>query len=64
MIYIQSNQKSKGKSTPAYGFLKSQEKNLRTKSLDTFAKCLLFPKRKPYPRGLDLKICRKSIPVT
>ncbi len=31
-----------------YGFLKSEEKNLRTKSLETFAKCLWFPKRKPY----------------
>ncbi len=30
--------------------LKIARKNLRTKSLETFDKCLLFPKRKPYPR--------------
>ncbi len=31
--------KSIGKSIPAYGFKKSQEKNPGTKSLKTFAKC-------------------------
>ncbi len=31
------------KSMPAYGFLKSEEKNLRSKSLETIAKCLWFP---------------------
>jgi hypothetical protein len=29
MKQIQNNQKSKGKSIPAYGFLKSQEKKIR-----------------------------------
>jgi hypothetical protein len=32
--------KSIGKSIPAYGFHNFKEKNLRTKSLETFAKCL------------------------
>ncbi len=41
MKHIQNNQKS---------IDKSQEKILRTKSLETFAKCLWFPKRKSYPR--------------
>jgi hypothetical protein len=41
MKHIQNNQKSIGKSIPAYGFSKSQEKNNpQTKSLETFAKCL------------------------
>jgi hypothetical protein len=40
MKQIQNNQKTIEKSKPAYGFLKSQEKNLRTKSLVTFAKSL------------------------
>jgi hypothetical protein len=39
MKQIQYNQKSIGKSIPAYGFKKSQEKNLQTKSL-IFAKSL------------------------
>ncbi len=30
--------------------LKSQEKNPRTKSLETFAKSLLFSHKNPYPR--------------
>jgi hypothetical protein len=33
-------QKIHRKSIPAYGFKKSQEKNPRSKSLETFAKCL------------------------
>jgi hypothetical protein len=37
MKQIQNKQKSTGKSKPAHGFYKSEEKNLRTKSL---AKCL------------------------
>jgi hypothetical protein len=37
MKHIQKDQKSKRKSIPAYG---SQEKNRRTKSLETFAKRL------------------------
>jgi hypothetical protein len=41
------NQKSVGKSIPAYGFKKSQEKNSRTKSLKTFAKSLWFPIKNP-----------------
>ncbi len=40
MKHIQNSQKSIGKSIPDYGFIKSQEKNPRTKSLETFAKCL------------------------
>jgi hypothetical protein len=42
MKHIQNDQKSIGKSIPlpAYGFKKSQEKNLPTKSLETFAKRL------------------------
>jgi hypothetical protein len=40
MKQIQNSQKSIGKSIPAYGFLKSQEKNPRTKILETFAKSL------------------------
>jgi hypothetical protein len=50
MKHIQNIQKSIGKFIPAYGFFKFQEKNPRNKSLETFAKCLGFPKRKPYPR--------------
>jgi hypothetical protein len=38
MKHIQNNQKS----IPAYGF--KNLKNPRTKSLETFAKCLWFPK--------------------
>jgi hypothetical protein len=38
MKHIQNNQKSIVKSIPAYGFKKLQEKILRTKSLETFAK--------------------------
>jgi hypothetical protein len=34
MKHIQNNQKSIGKSISAYGFEKSQEKNLRIRSLD------------------------------
>jgi hypothetical protein len=44
MKHIKNNQKS----IPAYRLEKSQEKNLWTKSLETFAKCLWFPKRKQY----------------
>jgi hypothetical protein len=33
MKQIQNRQKSIGKSIPAYGFLKSREKNARTKNL-------------------------------
>jgi hypothetical protein len=40
MKHIQNNQKSIGKSLPAYGVLNSQEKNLLTKSLKSIAKCL------------------------
>ncbi len=42
MKKIQNNQKSKGKSIPAHGFWKSQEKNLRTKSLEAYTKFLWF----------------------
>jgi hypothetical protein len=42
MKQIQNNQKSRGKSLPAFRILKSQEKNPRTKSRDTFAICLSF----------------------
>ncbi len=38
MKQIQNSQKSIEKSMTAYGFLKSQEKNPRTKGLETFAK--------------------------
>jgi hypothetical protein len=40
MKQIQNNQKSIGKPIPAYGFKKFQEKNPRTRSLETFAKSL------------------------
>jgi hypothetical protein len=40
MKHIQNNKKSIEKFIPAYGFKKSQEKNPRTKSLETFANCL------------------------
>ncbi len=40
MKQIQNCQKSIGKSIQAYGFLKSREKNARTKNLKTFAKPL------------------------
>jgi hypothetical protein len=49
MKHIQNNQKSKGKSVPAYGFSKTQEKNPETKSLKA-CQMFVFPKRKPYPR--------------
>ncbi len=48
-------------------FKKTQEKPNQSKSLETFVKCLWFPKNKlglwernPYPRGMDLKIYKKS----
>jgi hypothetical protein len=40
MKQIQNSQKSIGKSIPAYGFKKSQEKNPQTRNLETFAKSL------------------------
>jgi hypothetical protein len=40
MKHIQNNQKSIGKSIPAYGFYKFPEKNPGTKSLEAFAKSL------------------------
>jgi hypothetical protein len=46
MKQIQSSQKSKGKSIPAYGFLKSQEKNLQTESLETFAQIFVITNNK------------------
>ncbi len=54
MKHIPNNKKSIGKSISAYGFKKSQ-KNLPTKSLDTFAKRLKFPTKKtiPWPRVAD-----------
>jgi hypothetical protein len=48
MKHIQNNQKSIGKSIPAYELKKSQEKDQQTKSLETFAKCSWFLKRQPY----------------
>jgi hypothetical protein len=43
MKHIQNNQKSVGKSMPAYEFENSQEKNLRTKSRDF---CQMFVRKK------------------
>ncbi len=44
MKHIQNNQKSIGKSIPAYGFKKSEEKDPRTKSFMTFANVCDFQK--------------------
>jgi hypothetical protein len=40
MKQIQNNQKSRGKSIPAFGFKNLKKKNPQTKSLVTFVKCL------------------------
>jgi hypothetical protein len=61
MEYIQNNQKSVGKSIPAYSYKKSQEKNPGTKSLETFTKMFVISKKKNKPKGMNLKIFRKSI---
>ncbi len=47
MKQIQNSQKSIGKSIPAYGFLKSWEKNVQTKNHEAFAKPLWFTHKNP-----------------
>jgi len=58
MKHIQNNQKSIGKTIPAYGFLKSQERNLHTKRL--LLNVCDFQKE-TIPQGMDLKVYRKSV---
>jgi hypothetical protein len=48
--HIQNNQKSIGKSIPAYGFKKS---NPQTKSLETLPNVCDFPKENHIPGGMD-----------
>jgi hypothetical protein len=50
-----------GKSTPADGFSTSQEKNPRTKSLETFAEIFMISIKKSIGLGMDLKIYIKCI---
>jgi hypothetical protein len=60
-----NNQKSIGKTIPADGFEKSQEKkNPRTKSLEAFAVIFVIFNKKKSIRleyGMDLKLYTKSI---
>jgi hypothetical protein len=49
MKHTQNNQKSIGKSIPAYGFLKSQEKNPANRKSRDFCQMFVISKKKTIP---------------
>jgi hypothetical protein len=60
MKHIQNNRKSRGKSIPAYVFKNFKKKSANLKS-QTLCQMFVIYEKKTIPKGMNLKIYRKSI---